>query len=97
MSTALDMAIQVLGSQAALARHLGIRPQAVQQWTITGRAPAQRCLAVEHATRGSVSRYALRPDVFGPAPPLTTDPDFKIRRTPRFRPRRASVADDHGA
>ena len=97
MTTALRMAIELLGSQAALARCVAIRPQAVQQWTVKGRVPAARCLSVEQATRGRVSRYDLRPDVFGPAPLLTTNPNFKIRQTPRFRPRRASVADDHGA
>ncbi|MGH8652165.1 MAG: helix-turn-helix domain-containing protein [Gammaproteobacteria bacterium] len=68
MNTALQHAICCVGSQAALARCLGIRSQAVQQWTTTGRAPAERCLALEQATRGKVSRYELRPDVFGPAP-----------------------------
>lgn len=68
MNTALLQAIQFLGSQAALARCLGIRAQAVQQWAATGRVPAERCLAIERATEGKVSRYDLRPDVFGPAP-----------------------------
>ncbi|MGH8523807.1 MAG: transcriptional regulator, partial [Gammaproteobacteria bacterium] len=68
MTTALRMAIELLGSQAALARCVGIRPQAVQQWAIKGRVPAARCLSVEQATRGRVSRYDLRPDVFGPEP-----------------------------
>ena len=66
MTTALRMAIELLGSQAALARCVGIRPQAVQQWTVKRRVPAARRLSVEQATRGKVS---LRPDVFGPEPP----------------------------
>ncbi len=32
------------------------------------RVPAHRCLAIEAATKGAVTRYELRPDVFGPAP-----------------------------
>ncbi|MGH8651516.1 MAG: transcriptional regulator, partial [Gammaproteobacteria bacterium] len=64
MNAALQQAIDLLGSQAALARRIGIRPQAVQQWTAAGRVPPDRCLAVEHATEGKVSRYELRPDVF---------------------------------
>lgn len=72
MNTALQQAIRYVGSQTALARCLGIRPQAVQQWTTTGRVPAERCLALEQATRGKVSRYAPRPDVFGPAPAAPT-------------------------
>lgn len=30
--------------------------------------PAHHCLAIEEATGGKVTRYQLRPDVFGPAP-----------------------------
>ncbi len=33
-----------------------------------GRVPAERVLAIEAATHGKVTRYDLRPDVFGPAP-----------------------------
>ncbi len=86
MTTALRIAIELLGSQAALARRVGIRPQAVQQWTVKGRVPAARCLSVEQATRGRVSRYDLRPDVFGPEPlyRTDTDPATNIRQTPRF-------------
>ncbi len=86
MTTALRMAIELLGSQAALARCVGIRPQAVQQWAVKGRVPAARCLSVEQATRGRVSRYDLRPDVFGPEAPCRTDTDpaFNNCQTPRF-------------
>ncbi len=76
MNPPLHQAIEFLGSQAALARRIGIRPQAVQQWTTTGRVPADRCLAVEHATGGKVSRYDLRPDVFGAAPAVRADSDL---------------------
>ncbi|MGH8524172.1 MAG: transcriptional regulator [Gammaproteobacteria bacterium] len=58
MNAALNRAIRFLGSQAALARSLGIRPQAVQQWTVTGCVPPKRCRAVEDATGGS---HPLRP------------------------------------
>lgn len=30
--------------------------------------PAERCVVIETATDGAVSRYDLRPDVFGAAP-----------------------------
>lgn len=32
------------------------------------RVAAERCIAIERATDGAVTRYELRPDVFGPAP-----------------------------
>lgn len=46
-----------------LARELGVTIQAVSQWR---KVPAERCLAVEEAT--GISRYELRPDIFGQAP-----------------------------
>ncbi len=53
------------GGQAAMARLLGVRPQAVNQWAKGRRPiPARHVLAIEAAT--GVSRHELRPDVFGP-------------------------------
>jgi hypothetical protein len=42
-----------------------ISSQAVSQWE---RVPAARCLVIEAATKGGVSRHELRPDLYGPAP-----------------------------
>lgn len=42
-----------------------ISSQAVSQWE---RVPAARCLVIERATRGRVTRHALRPDLYGPPP-----------------------------
>ena len=42
-----------------------ISSQAVSQWE---RVPAARCLVIEAATQGRVTRHELRPDLFGPAP-----------------------------
>lgn len=66
MNTPIEQAIKVAGSQSALARTLGVTPQAVQQWVAANRLPAHHCLPVENTT--GVSRYDLRPDVFGAAP-----------------------------
>lgn len=60
---AIEQAIEIAGGQARLARQLGVVPMAVSQWKRRGQVPASRCLAVEEAT--GVSRFALRPDVFG--------------------------------
>jgi DNA-binding transcriptional regulator YdaS (Cro superfamily) len=59
MENALREAIRRVGGLAALARQLGISPQAVQQWRI---APAVRTLEIERLT--GVSRYELRPDLY---------------------------------
>lgn len=61
----IESAIAAVGGIKALARLLDIRYQAVQQWVRRGRPPAERCLEIERVS--GVSRYALRPDVYGPA------------------------------
>lgn len=63
---ALNLACAALGSRSALARALGIKPPAVDQWVGKGRCPVERVLQVERLT--GVSRYNLRPDIYGPAP-----------------------------
>lgn len=51
------------GGMAALARKLGIKRQAIYQWS---RVPAERVLEIERLT--GLSRYILRSDIYGPAP-----------------------------
>jgi DNA-binding transcriptional regulator YdaS (Cro superfamily) len=60
---ALKRARTAAGGASAVARAIGLTPQAVLQWQVV---PAERVLDVEKLT--GVSRYDLRPDVFGPAP-----------------------------
>lgn len=50
----------------AVADAVGVKYQAVQQWAVRNKPPAERCLAIEAAT--GISRYRLRPDVYGPEP-----------------------------
>lgn len=64
---ALKRAIKEIGNATRLAGQLGISLQAVSQWK---QAPPQHVLAIERATGGKVSRYELRPDIFGPSPDL---------------------------
>lgn len=68
----LDRAITHVGGVTALAEQLGVRQSAVSNWRKRGdrpRVPAERCIAIEQATDGAVTRYDLRPDVFGEPPP----------------------------
>lgn len=65
---ALDEAISLMGGCSRAAAELGVVQSAVSNWRARGRAPAAHCLAIERATDGAVTRYELRPDVFGPAP-----------------------------
>lgn len=66
----LQRALTACGGPAALARRLGLTPQAVCKWH---QVPAERVLAVEAACRHTVdpvSRHELRPDLYPvePAP-----------------------------
>lgn len=60
MESTLKKAIDGAGGTASLARALNITTQAISQWT---RVPADRVIQVEKLS--GVSRYKLRPDVFG--------------------------------
>ncbi|QPB72675.1 helix-turn-helix domain-containing protein [Xylella fastidiosa] len=66
-SKPIARAVEVLGSQKALADLLGIHPALVSQWVTSRRRVAPRyVLTIESAT--SISRHDLRPDIFGAAP-----------------------------
>jgi DNA-binding transcriptional regulator YdaS (Cro superfamily) len=54
-------------TQARLAQLCGVVPMTISQWLRRG-VPARRCVAIERVTQGKVTRYALRPDVFGAGP-----------------------------
>lgn len=62
----LARAIEIFGSQQALADALAIRSPSISGWRQAGRVPAERCAAIEKLTNGQVTRHDLRPDVFGP-------------------------------
>jgi DNA-binding transcriptional regulator YdaS (Cro superfamily) len=57
------------GGVVRLSLALGLSRAAVAQWH---RVPAERVLEVERLT--GISRYELRPDVFGAAPPCYCAP-----------------------
>lgn len=60
---ALALAIAKAGNITRLAEKLGLTNQAVCKWR---RVPAERVLEVERIT--GVSRYSLRPDIYGSEP-----------------------------
>lgn len=62
--TALEKAIDILGSQSALARAIGTLPQNVSYWVKNGWVPAEAVLPIEKATKKKVRRYELRPDIY---------------------------------
>jgi DNA-binding transcriptional regulator YdaS (Cro superfamily) len=63
MDKALLEVIERVGGMRALGRKLGIAHQAISNWR---RVPPIRVLEIEKMT--GISRYRLRPDVYGPEP-----------------------------
>lgn len=52
-----------VGSVSALASSLGVQPPTVHQWCNGSRpVPIEKCVAIEKATSGAVTRKDLRPD-----------------------------------
>jgi DNA-binding transcriptional regulator YdaS (Cro superfamily) len=60
---ALQRAIDLAGSQVALADMLNVEPGAVTNWKRRG-VPVGQAIAIEKALRSRVRREELRPDVF---------------------------------
>lgn len=65
--SAIERLSEHFGSQRSLAVALGIRPQSITKWKLN-QIPAERVLEIERLCEGAVSRYEMRPDVFGEAP-----------------------------
>ena len=66
MSNALiRKAIGIAGSQCELARRCGKKQGHVSYWLKADRVTAEVAILIEGATGGSITRYQLRPDVFG--------------------------------
>jgi DNA-binding transcriptional regulator YdaS (Cro superfamily) len=58
-------AAEIAGGMSSLASLCNVTPQAVFKWVKKNKAPADRCIKIEELTNGLVTRYELRPDVFG--------------------------------
>lgn len=71
--TAIETAISIANSQSELARRIGTRQGTLWKWIRKNRVPAEYCVAIERATEGQVTRYQLRPDVFGSTPDTHQD------------------------
>lgn len=66
--THTQRAIELAGGQSELARHFNISREAVRQWEEADQVPVRRVLDVEKITGGHVTRYDLRPDIYGDPP-----------------------------
>ncbi|OGA14494.1 MAG: hypothetical protein A3H32_11775 [Betaproteobacteria bacterium RIFCSPLOWO2_02_FULL_63_19] len=71
---ALNRAIEQVGGQSALARACGVKQGHVWHWlNKSRRVPADHVLAIEAATGSAITRYELRPDIFGNPPDAQKD------------------------
>jgi DNA-binding transcriptional regulator YdaS (Cro superfamily) len=61
-------AVQIVGSQKALADLLGVMRQAVWQWCNGKPVTASLCKQIEWITDGAVTAERLRPDIFTYSP-----------------------------
>jgi DNA-binding transcriptional regulator YdaS (Cro superfamily) len=64
MLHAIEVAVRREGSRTAVAKRLGLTRQALDQWK--DKVPPKHVLAMEEMS--DVSRYDLRPDIYGPKP-----------------------------
>jgi len=62
---ALDRAIEILGTQEALAAGLGIKSPSISEWRKREQVPHDRCSDIERLTEGKVTRAELREDIWG--------------------------------
>lgn len=65
--------VELVDGVGVLAAFFKISSAAVSQWLRNNRVPSDRCLQLEQAQihflgRVVVSRYEMRPDIFGPPP-----------------------------
>jgi DNA-binding transcriptional regulator YdaS (Cro superfamily) len=61
---AVQRAVDLLGSQSALAKAVGKSQPAIYKWTHGKALPTwQSAIAIERATAGRVTRHEIRPDV----------------------------------
>ena len=65
MMDALSKAIEFIGGVTKLAAAIGVGQNVVSNWKSRGQVPADKCLAIERATGGMVTKEQLRPDIFG--------------------------------
>lgn len=59
----IERAVEVMGSQAALARALKITRQTVRVWLIKGIVPAKEAPRIERVTGGKVTAQSLVNDI----------------------------------
>lgn len=73
----IDLASAAVGGASELAKLLGVSAQAISNWKERG-VPIDRCVAIERATGGLVTRKDLRDDWQAIWPELEASPREKV-------------------
>jgi len=63
MTTPVQEAIKIAGSQQALATACGVSQSAVSKWALGGGISVESAILISQATSGQVSVADLRPDI----------------------------------
>ena len=65
MNIHIKKAIEIMGTQSALAKAIGVKQQHIHKWLYQVRKiPAEYVLPIERAVNGKISRYKMRPDIY---------------------------------
>ncbi|WP_083773321.1 YdaS family helix-turn-helix protein [Methylovorus glucosotrophus] len=65
----VDQVISLIeGGRPALAAALDISEQAIHKWVKSGRIPTERVRDVEELINFQITRYEMRPDIYGTQP-----------------------------
>jgi DNA-binding transcriptional regulator YdaS (Cro superfamily) len=71
MNLTIQKAIDLLGSQQALAKACGAKQQHVWNWLQAKSVPVDRAIQIEVATGGEVTKEELCPEFFNALPKIT--------------------------
>jgi DNA-binding transcriptional regulator YdaS (Cro superfamily) len=74
---ALETAVKLAGGQSALAKAIGVKQGHI--WTMLNRegyAAIDYVVAIEEAVGGKITRFDLRPDIFGAKPKPKKSPQL---------------------
>ena len=82
----LLLALQIAGSQRALAKLAGVSQPAVHKWVKGLSCPGLKAsVQIERATHGAVTRFDLRPDIFGPLGAMPGTGPIEPAQPPLYR------------
>lgn len=82
----LLLALQIAGSQRALAKLAGVSQPAVHKWVKGLSSPGLKAsVQIERATNGAITRSDLRPDIFGPLDATPGTGPIEPAQSPLYR------------